>query len=121
MAATNNNPDWQDIDINLPPESQAREAGITLFLRQDRVAGGDNSIGPKDHYGLAGITLFYGEVTSNVFTATEGATIPGNVNGGTEVGSDIGINEVRRRVTAQDAALALSDGCLLYTSPSPRD
>ena len=119
MAATNNNPDWQDIDINLPPESQAREAGITLFLRQDRVAGGDNSIGPKDQYGLAGITLFYGEVTSNVFTATEGATIPGNVNGGAEVGSDIGINEVRRRVTAQDAALALSDGVFTMSSSTP--
>lgn len=119
MAATNNNPDWQDIDITIPTESQAKESGVTLFIQQDRVAGGDNSIGPKDQYGLAGITLFYGEVSQNVFTATEGATIPGNVNGGVEVGNDVGINEVRRRVTAKDAALALTDGVFTMSSSTP--
>ena len=90
-------------------------------MSQDRPAGAnDNNTGNADNYGLAAITMFYDPTLQNTFVATGGATIQGNLDdAGLPINNDEGINQVRREVTALDAALTLTDGTFTMSSSTP--
>ena len=121
ILPSNNQVGWQAIDIPIPEGSGIRDDNITLILSQDRPAGAnDNNSSTVDNYGLAAITLFYDPTIQNTFVATGGATLPGNLDdAGLPINSDEGINQVRREVTAQDAALTVTDGTFTMSSSTP--
>ena len=121
VLPSNNQTGWQTIDIPIPEGSGIRDDNIKLILSQDRPAGAnDNNTANADNYGLAAITLFYDPTLQNTFVATGGATIPGNLDdAGLPINSDEGINQVRRTVTAQDAALTVTDGTFTMSSSTP--
>ena len=121
VLPSNTQTGWQTIDIPIPEGSGIRDDNITLILSQDRPsAANDNASGSVDNYGLAAITLFYDPTTQSTFVATGGATIQGNLDdAGLPINSDVGINQVRRTVTAQDAALTVTDGTFTMSSSTP--
>ena len=121
VLPSNNQTGWQTIDIPIPEGSGIRDDNIKLILSQDRPAGAnDNNTATADNYGLAAITLFYDPTLQNTFVATGGATIAGNLDdAGLPINSDEGINQVRRTVTAQDAALTVTDGTFTMSSSTP--
>ena len=73
-----------------------------------------------DNYGLGAITLFYDSTIVSTFISTGGATLQGNVDeGGNEINSDDGIDQVRREVSAVGAALTVTDGEFTMSSSTP--
>ena len=90
-------------------------------MSQDRPGGAnDNATAGADNYGLAAITLFYDPTIQNTFISTGGASLQGNLDdAGLPINSDVGINQVRREVTAQDAALTVTDGTFTMSSSTP--
>ena len=121
LLATNVVPGWQTIDLTLPEGDGIRDSNVTLILSQDRpINSNDNSTGNNDNYGLAAVTLFYDGFTQNTFVSTGGASIPGNLDdAGLPINNDVGIDQVRRTVTAVDASLQVTDGLFTMSSSTP--
>lgn len=121
LLASNNVSGWQSVELTLPEGAQIRDAGVTLIISQDRPAGAnDNATATLDNYGLAGITFFYDPILQNTFVSTGGATLPPNrAIDGSPVGNDVGIDEVRRTVTAVKASLTVTDGIFTMSSSTP--
>ena len=121
LLASSSESGWQAIDIPLAEGSPIRDDGMTLILSQDRPNGAnDNATAGADNYGLAAITLFYDPTTQDTFISTGGASLQGNLDdAGAPINSDVGISQVRREVTARDAALTVTDGSFTMSSSTP--
>lgn len=120
LLASNINPAWQAIDIPLPEGDSIRDNNITLILEQDRGPVYNTAPSADDNYGLGAITFFYDPTLQNTFISTGGATLQGNVdNGGNPINSDDGIDQVRREVSAVQAALTVTDGEFTMSSSTP--
>ena len=121
LLASNTESGWQAVDIPLAEGSPIRDDGITLILSQDRPGGAnDNATAGADNYGLAAMTLFYDPTIQNTFVSTGGASLQGNLDdAGNPINSDVGISQVRREVTARDAALTVTDGTFTMSSSTP--
>ena len=120
LLASNINPAWQAIDIPLPEGDSIRDNNITLILEQDRGPVYNTAPSADDNYGLGAITFFYDPTLQNTFVSTGGATLQGNVdNGGNPINSDDGIDQVRREVSAVQAALTVTDGTFTMSSSTP--
>jgi len=95
-------------------------ANVTLILEQDRGPVYQTAPANDDNYGLGAVTLFYDTETSTQFISTGGATLQGNIDeGGQEINSDDGIDQVRREVSAVQAALTVTDGTFTMSSSTP--
>ena len=120
LLASNINPAWQAIDIPLPEGDSIRDNNITLILEQDRGPVYNTAPSADDNYGLGAITFFYDPTLQNTFVSTGGATLQGNVdNGGNPINSDDGIDQVRREISAVQAALTVTDGTFTMSSSTP--
>ena len=121
LLATNIEAGWQAIDLTLPEGDGIRDSNVTLILSQDRpINSNDNSTANNDNYGLAAVTLFYDSITENTFVSTGGASIPGNVDdAGLPINNDVGIDQVRRTVSAVKASLQVTDGIFTMSSSTP--
>ena len=120
LLATNSNPLWQDVELPVAENDGIRDPGITLILEQNRTGDYQTSPTTDDNYGLAAITFFYDATTQSTFVSTGGATLQGNLSaGGLPVNSDDGIDQVRREVSAVDAAIQVNDGQFTMSSSTP--
>ena len=107
VAANNVGNDWDAYDIVIPAENNIKQNNINLMLRQTRPAGqDDNADMSKDNYGLSMMTLFYDEVTTQVFTPSDGSTIGG-------------IDTVTRVIDPVDASMIAGDGQFTMSSSTP--
>ncbi len=120
LLAANSTSTWQTIDLPIAEGDQLRANNITLILEQDRGPVYQTASGSIDNYGLGAITLFYAPRTVTTFVSTGGATLLGNLDvGGQPINSDDGIDQVRREVSAVDAALTVTDGVFTMSSSTP--
>lgn len=98
---------WTEKVITIPEGANVKQGGIELILRQTRSAGiGDNATNNNDNYGISAIQFVYQEVTTQVFTPSDGNTI-----------SDVDF--VTEDVTALDAGLISGDGQFVMSSSTP--
>ena len=107
VAANTVGNDWDAYDVLIPAENNIKQNNINLMLRQTRPAGQDDSADmSKDNYGLSMMTLFYDEVTTQVFTPSDGSTIGG-------------IDTVTRVIDPVDASMIAGDGQFTMSSSTP--
>ncbi len=107
VAASSTGNDWDAYDILIPEENSIKQNGIQLMLRQTRPAGqDDNATMTEDNYGLSMMTLFYDEVTTQVFTPSDGSTVGG-------------IDTVSRTISPTDASMIAGDGKFTMSSSTP--
>lgn len=98
---------WGEFDIVLADGSSIRQNNIELILRQSRPAGNDdNTTATQDNYGMSAFTVFYDEVTTRVFTPSDGQTI-----------SDV--DEIVTNVSATQAGMISTDGLFEMSSSTP--
>ena len=98
---------WEERDIVIPENSDARNNNMELIVRQTRVTTqDDNSSFTGDNYGISAMTLFYGEVTTRVFTPSDGTTI-----------SDV--DYVDRVVNVAESGMISSEGTFEMSSSTP--
>ena len=120
LLAANVDPLWQAVEIDVAEADAIRDANVTLILEQDRGPVYQTAPANDDNYGLGAVTLFYDTETSTQFISTGGATLQGNIDeGGQEINSDDGIDQVRREVSAVQAALTVTDGTFTMSSSTP--
>ena len=120
LLAANVDPLWQAVEIDVAEADPIRDPSVTLILEQDRGPVYQTANANDDNYGLGAITLFYDTTTSTQFISTGGATLTGNLDeGGQPINSDTGIDQVRREVTAVQAALTVTDGQFTMSSSTP--
>lgn len=117
VANSVNSTGWIDYDLTIPDGNVLRNPDRILEITQARPSGlDDNATDTADNYGISAITFFYAPVTSTVFTPSANATISGNANG---TGPNVGIDEVRRTVTATQSGITFSDGTFVLSSSTP--
>ena len=120
LLAANNDPTWQTPEIAVSEADPIRDASVTLILEQDRGPVYQTAPAADDNYGLGAITLFYDPEFSTTFISTGGATLTGNLDeGGQPINADTGIDQVRREVSAVQAALTVTDGTFTMSSSTP--
>ena len=120
LLASNTNASWQTVDLPIAEGDQMRANDITLILEQDRGPVYQTATETDDNYGLGAITFFYDPQLTNTFVSTGGATMLGNVDlGGQPINSDDGIDQVRREVSAVQAAITVTDGTFTMSSSTP--
>ena len=120
LLATNNNPLWQEVTLPIPESDQIRDTDVTLIFEQNRVGEYQTTPSTDDNYGLGAVTFFFDPQTVSTFISTGGATLQGNLDeGGQEINSDDGIDQVRREVTAVGAAMTVTDGQFTMSSSTP--
>ena len=120
LLAANNNPSWQTIDLDIAEGDAMRANNVTLILEQDRGPVYTTAPASDDNYGLGAITFFYEPTLVSTFISTGGASLQGNVDeGGNEINSDDGIDQVRREISAVGAALTVTDGNFTMSSSTP--
>ena len=120
LLASNTNSSWQVVDLPIAEGDNLRSTDITLILEQDRGPVYQTATETDDNYGLGAITFFYDPQLTNTFVSTGGATMLGNVDlGGQPINSDDGIDQVRREVSAVQAALTVTDGTFTMSSSTP--
>lgn len=111
------NAGWVDYDINIPEGNSFRNPSRIIEITQTRPSGlDDNATDTADNFGISAITFFYAPVTSQVFVPSASATIPGNDN---NTGPDVGIDVVRRTVSAARSGITFSDGTFRLSSSTP--
>jgi len=109
---------YNTYSYTIPEQSNMRGNAIFLELVQERTANqGDNNSKDTDNYGIAQMVVTYNERTDFVFTPSSSATIPGNSESG--CGSDDGINEVRREITAGETNILVEDGTFTLSPSTP--
>ena len=120
LLAANVDPLWQAVEIDVAEADAIRDPSVTLILEQDRGPVYQTASANDDNYGLAAITLFYDTQTETQFISTGGATLTGNLDeGGQPINADTGIDQVRREVSAVQAALTVTDGQFTMSSSTP--
>ena len=120
LLASNTNASWQTVDLPIAEGDNLRDTDITLILEQDRGPVYQTATETDDNYGLGAITFFYDPQLTNTFVSTGGATMLGNVDlGGQPINSDDGIDQVRREVSAVQAAITVTDGTFTMSSSTP--
>ena len=98
---------WQELEVLLPENSNVRNNGMQLILRQTRTANqDDNATNTEDNYGISAISFFYDSVTTREFVATGNNTI-----------RDVDYVDVT--VDAQKAGLVASEGSFEMSSSTP--
>ena len=106
-SSTGGDSTWSEVDVNIPDNSSAKQAGVELLLRQTRViTQDDNSNNTLDNYGISAMTLFYGEVTTRVFTPTDGTEI-------------CDIDYVDRTVNVVESGMSSDEGLFTMSSSTP--
>ena len=106
-SSTGGDSTWSEVDVNIPDNSSAKQAGVELLLRQTRVlTQDDNSNNTLDNYGISAMTLFYGEVTTRVFTPTDGTEI-------------CDIDFVDRTVNVVESGMSSDEGLFTMSSSTP--
>ena len=120
LLASNTNASWQTVDLPIAEGDNLRDTDVTLILEQDRGPVYQTATETDDNYGLGAITLFYYTTVSTQFISTGGATLTGNLDeGGQPINSDTGIDQVRREISAVQAALTVTDGQFTMSSSTP--
>ena len=120
LATSSPSSPWQVVDIPVPEGNSIRDASVTLILEQDRGPVYQTAPESDDNYGLGGFTLFYAPRIVNTFVSTGGATLLGNLDVGSQpINSDDGIDQVRREVSAVQAAMTVTDGVFTMSSSTP--
>ncbi|MBB12972.1 MAG: hypothetical protein CMC78_02250 [Flavobacteriaceae bacterium] len=120
LLASNADPGWQTVELDIPEGDAIRDPSVTLILEQDRGPVYQTAPAFDDNYGLGAITFFYDSTLVTTFISTGGATVQGNLDsGGQPINSDDGVDQVRREVTAVGAALTVSDGTFSMSSSTP--
>ena len=120
LLGSNVNPAWQAVDLDIAEGNAIRDSQVTFIIEQDRGPVYQTASAFDDNYGLGAITLFYDSNVVTTFISTGGATLQGNVDeGGNEINSDDGIDQVRREVSAVGAALTVTDGEFTMSSSTP--
>ena len=120
LLGSNVNPAWQAVDLDIAEGNAIRDSQVTFIIEQDRGPVYQTAPAFDDNYGLGAITLFYDSNVVSTFISTGGATLQGNVDeGGNEINSDDGIDQVRREVSAVGAALTVTDGEFTMSSSTP--
>jgi hypothetical protein len=104
---------WVEYTVNISPTSTLRSSGTTLVLRQPRLS---TNTANTDTYGLSSVTMFYDPQEVTEFVSAGGAFLPGNSN---NTGSDTGIDEVRRTISAIRSGISVSDGIFTLSSSTP--
>ena len=98
---------WQELEVLIPENSNLRNNGMQLILRQTRTANqDDNATNTEDNYGISAISFFYDSVTTREFVATANNTI-----------RDVDYVDVT--VDAQKAGLVASEGSFEMSSSTP--
>jgi len=98
---------WGEFDLIISEGSDIRQNNIEIILRQTRPAGNDdNTTNTEDNYGMSAFAVFYDDVTTRVFTPSEGQTI-----------SDV--DEIVTTVSASAAGLISTDGFFEMSSSTP--
>ena len=119
LTSANNDGNWHTYQYTVPVDSNMRGSGIFLDLVQDRTGGGDDN-DENDNYGLGQLVVTYNPTTIYEFTPSSSASIPGNINSGTTTcGTDVGIDVVRREVTANETQILLNDGTFVLSASTP--
>ena len=106
---------YEEYEVELDENNNARTSGIYLYLSQTRPSGGDNT-DTNDNFGLAEIGLVYGPVTTQEFTPASNATLPGNEG---TCGPDSGLNVLRKTCTASESNIRFSDGTFSLSTSTP--
>ena len=120
LLGSDNNPQWQAIDLDIAEGDPIRDSQVTFIIEQDRGPVYQSAPAFDDNYGLGAITLFFDSTIVTTFISTGGATLQGNLDeGGQEINSDDGIDQVRREVSAVGAALTVTDGEFTMSSSTP--
>ena len=98
---------WGEFELLLAEGASIRQNNIELILRQTRPAGNDdNATSTEDNYGMSAFTVFYDEVTTRVFTPSDGQTI-----------SDVDF--ITKNVSVTEAGLISTDGFFEMSSSTP--
>jgi len=98
---------WGEFDLILSDGSDIRQNNIELILRQTRPPGNDdNTVATQDNYGMSAFAVFYDDVTTRVFTPSEGQTISN-------------VDEIVTTVSAAGAGLISTDGLFEMSSSTP--
>jgi len=75
-SSTGGNSGWEEVEVNIPANSNAKNSAVEILVRQTRViTQDDNADLTLDNYGIAAMTLWYGEETTRVFIPTDGTEI----------------------------------------------
>ena len=120
LLGSNTDPAWQAVDLDIAEGNAIRDSQVTFIIEQDRGPVYQTAPAFDDNYGLGAITLFYDSNIVSTFISTGGATLQGNIDeGGNEINSDDGIDQVRREVSAVGAALSVEDGVFTMSSSTP--
>ena len=120
LLGSDNNPQWQAIDLDIAEGDPIRDSQVTFIIEQDRGPVYQSAPAFDDNYGLGAITLFFDSTIVTTFISTGGATLQGNLDeGGQPINSDDGIDQVRREVSAVGAALTVTDGEFTMSSSTP--
>lgn len=107
VSASTASTTWSTVDIVIPEGGNMRDRDIDLILRQTRVlSAGDNTDNNEDTYGISAITLFYDEVTTQVFTPADGNTI-------------CDIDYVDRTITVADSGMLSTEGTFEMSASTP--
>lgn len=108
---------WVDYDLTIPDGNVLRNPNRILEITQSRPSGlDDNATDTADNYGISAVTFFYAPVESSVFTPSANSTIAGNANG---TGTGIGVDEIRKTITALQSGITFSDGTFALSSSTP--
>ena len=98
---------WGEFDLIISDGSDIRQNNIELILRQTRPPGNDdNTVATQDNYGMSAFAVFYDDVTTRVFTPSEGQTISN-------------VDEIVTTVSAAGAGLISTDGLFEMSSSTP--
>ena len=120
LLGSNTDPAWQAVELDIAEGNAIRDSQVTFIIEQDRGPVYQTAPAFDDNYGLGAITLFYDSNIVSTFISTGGATLQGNIDeGGNEINSDDGIDQVRREVSAVGAALSVEDGVFTMSSSTP--
>ena len=106
-SSTGGDSTWSETSIDIPENSNARASAVELFVRQTRVLTQDDNSDPTlDNYGISAMALFYGEITTRVFTPTDGTEI-------------CDIDFVDRTVNVIESGLSSDEGLFTMSSSTP--
>ena len=106
-SSTGGDSPWEEVDVNIPANSNAKGSAIELLVRQTRViTQDDNSNITLDNYGISAMTLWYGEETTRVFTPTDGTEI-------------CDVDFVERTIDVIQSGMSSEEGLFTMSSSTP--
>ena len=98
---------WEEFEILVPENSNARNNDMELIIRQTRPASqDDNDSTSVDNYGISGVTFFYDTFIEKTFVPSSGQTI-----------SDV--DYVDDTVTAATSGIVVTEGSFEMSSSTP--